>query len=370
MAEAQASQSKELTVKQQIEGMATEFKRALPPHVPVERFIRVVLTAVNNNPDLVKADRRSLLIAATQCAQDGLLPDNREAAFVIYAGSAKYTPMVWGIVKKCRNSGELAEITSHVVHENDAFDYSFGDNEGITHKPLLKGNRGEPIGAYAIAKLKDGSIYREFMSAAEIMAVRDISRAKDKGPWSGPFKLEMWRKTVLRRLGKRLPMSTDQERVVTRDDDMYDLEKHNERTMMPREIEIPAATEPVRCWKCQQDYSSNDDYAAHLESSEQCRVEPAGESKTVEQLGADQARKQEPKPEPKKTGAKKAEPTPAAVDKVQELIKKMADVPKEDKDAWDSVKAEVKQALVGLKEADMLKLTIELNRKNAEVYPL
>lgn len=224
--------AEEKSLSTELRSMSAQFKAALPPHVPVERFVRVVLTAVNGSPELAQADRRSLFEAAMKAAQDGLLPDGRDAAFVVFntrGGSGKeairkvqYLPMIWGIVKKVRNSGELLSIAANVVYSGDTFDYTLGDNERIEHKPALV-NRGKPICAYAIARTKDGAVYREVMTEAEIDAVRGVSRAGDAGPWGGPFRLEMWRKTVLRRLAKRLPMSTDLETVIERDDDMYDL---------------------------------------------------------------------------------------------------------------------------------------------------
>ncbi len=82
--------------------------------------------------------------------------------------------------------------------------------------------RGPAVAAYAVAKTKDGGIYREVMSVADINKVRDVSRSKDRGPWVDWWS-EMARKTVIRRLSKRLPMSTDLQAVIERDDDMYDL---------------------------------------------------------------------------------------------------------------------------------------------------
>jgi recombination protein RecT len=225
-------ENKQLSIRDEITNLAPQFKAALPPHIPVERFTRIVLTAVASDPDLARADRRSLLEASLRCAQDGLLPDKREAAFVVFNSNVAkngeqatwvkkvvYIPMVAGLLKKIRNSGELASIAAHIVFENDQFDYQLGDGEQINHKPLLKGPRGAPILAYAIARTKDGGTYREVMPREEIEAVRNFSKAKDSGPWSSPFYLEMWKKTVLRRLAKRLPMSTDLERDYFRDED-------------------------------------------------------------------------------------------------------------------------------------------------------
>ena len=213
-------------VRGTLDKLAPEIARVLPPHVTPEKFIRVAQTAINMNPKLAECDRTSLLGSIMKCAQDGLLPDGREAAIVHYKTKegpvAQYLPMIAGILKKVRQSGEIETITAQVVYEKDTFDYELGDAERIVHKPYLEGDRGKPRLAYAIAKTKDGGVYREVMTATEVGAVRNASRAKDSGPWAGPFATEMWRKTVLRRLSKRLPMSTDLEQVIQRDDELYD----------------------------------------------------------------------------------------------------------------------------------------------------
>lgn len=205
-----------------VQRMENQFALALPEHVSPERFVRVVITAVRSNPDLMKADRESVLSAAMKCAQDGLLPDGREAALVVYGNKASYLPMIAGVLTKVRRSGELLTIAAHVVYEHDTFTYVLGDDEKIEHQPLLDGPRGKPIAVYAVAKTKDGGVYREVMSIEEVTQVRNVSRAKNNGPWVAWWG-EMARKTVLRRLSKRLPMSTDLQQVFSRDDDHYDL---------------------------------------------------------------------------------------------------------------------------------------------------
>jgi recombination protein RecT len=206
--------------------MESEFACALPPQIPPQKFIRTVMTAVQMQPDLLNADRRSFLAACMKAAQDGLLPDGREAALVIFRTKngpmAQYMPMIGGLLKKLRNSGQLASISAHVVYAEDEFVYELGDEERIVHRPKLTGDRGQPIKAYAIAKTKDGAIYREVMSIDEINEVRSVSRAKDSGPWVTWWS-EMARKTVLRRLLKRLPSSADVDAVLESDNETYEL---------------------------------------------------------------------------------------------------------------------------------------------------
>ena len=210
--------------------MHDQFKMALPPQITPDKFVRVVMTALGQTPDLVMADRRTLYAACMKSAQDGLLPDGREAALVMFKDAVSYMPMVGGILKKVRNSGELATITSQMVYKNDRFRFWIdGDGEHIDHEPLMFGDRGEAIGVYALAKTKDGALYVEVMDKAQVMAVKGASRAKG-GPWAGAFEHEMWRKTAIRRLSKRLPMSTDLEAVIRRDDDFYEMNNGDEPT--------------------------------------------------------------------------------------------------------------------------------------------
>lgn len=228
--------------RNQFERMSSEISAALPPHIPAERFMRVVLTAVNGNPDLLKADRKSLFEASMKSAQDGLLPDGRDGAFVVfnaktkvkddngrerevYINKVQWMPMVAGILKKVRNSGALISIGAHVAYDADRFLYVLGDEERIEHEPALGANRGKPKAVYAIAKTKDGGIYREVMTVAEVEKVRNVSRAKNSGPWVQWWD-EMARKTVIRRLSKRLPMSTDLDDLIRRDDELYDFNKN------------------------------------------------------------------------------------------------------------------------------------------------
>lgn len=221
----QAQQPRQLTkyesIKQQLTSMQGSFAAALPPQVRPEKFLGVVLTGLRLNEKLQNADRTTLYGACLKCAQDGLLPDGREAALVLFGDKVQYMPMIGGILKKVRNSGEIKKVSVQVVYSNDEFDYARGDEEWIKHKPAL-GERGEFVAAYAIAWLANGERQFEVMDAAQIEKVRNVSRAKNNGPWVD-FTDEMRRKTVFRRLAKLLPQSTDLQQVLEHDNENYDL---------------------------------------------------------------------------------------------------------------------------------------------------
>jgi recombination protein RecT len=232
--------------RHELDAMENQFKAALPAHIPAERFARVVMTAIQNNPKLLGCTRQSLWNACMKAAQDGLLPDGREGAIVPYgedeegSGSSKiaqWMPMIAGIRKKARNSGEIAGWEAYCVYENDEFEFELGDDPFIRHKPALS-DRGAIIAVYSIATLKDGYKSREVMSVKEIEGVRSKSKAK-KGPWKDPiFYPEMCKKVVARRHSKVLPMSGDLDDLIRRDDDLYDLEgaREDAQTARPRSI--------------------------------------------------------------------------------------------------------------------------------------
>jgi recombination protein RecT len=225
-----------MPIEQALELYAPNFAAVLPPNIPVDHFRRMVVTAINVQPALMKADRRTLFNSCVKCASDGLLPDGREAALVIYKTKIKdgmgaerwidavqYLPMVAGIRKRLRNSGEVDSATAEVVYRKDRFKYALGDGSFIEHEPPpLDEDRGDAIGAYAIIKLTSGEVIREVMSLREIERVRAVSRSKDKGPWVDWWG-EMARKTVLRRAAKAAPQASTLEKLLMRDDDEEEL---------------------------------------------------------------------------------------------------------------------------------------------------
>lgn len=199
---------------------------ALPPGVDVDRFQRVVLTAIQQNPEIANGDRQSLYNAAIRAAADGLLPDGREGAFVSMGGKPTWMPMVGGIIKRLATAG--ISIDAQVVYENDDFEQTLGDDAAIHHKaPRLGQPRGEPLGVYAIARLANGMVMREVMDKAEVEKVRAASRSGNGGPWK-QWWTEMARKTVIRRLAKRLPiLDARVAETIQRDDDLYDFAEGN-----------------------------------------------------------------------------------------------------------------------------------------------
>ena len=201
--------------------MEDQLKSVLPSYITPEKFMQVVVTAVTLKPDLLNLDRPSLYSSCLACASDGLLPDGREAALVPYKGKIAYQPMVGGLMKLIRNSGELATIDALTVFTNDTYE-SYTDEKGPHFRHVkARGDRGKPVLTFAYAITKDGAVYHEEITDEEIRKIEAC--AKTKEVWGGAFRDEQYRKSAIKRLSKRLPKSTDIERVIDRDNEDYDL---------------------------------------------------------------------------------------------------------------------------------------------------
>jgi recombination protein RecT len=208
-------------VRTQLSSMAPEIVKVLPDHVTVEKFERVTLTALQRTPDLLSCDRKSLFESVMACAQDGLIPDGREAALVKFGNRVSYMPMIAGILKKVRQSGELSTITAQVVYEADQFRYWIDDQgEHLEHHPEVVGDPGQAKAVYAMARTTDGGVYIEVLRMTDVNKIKGASRGANSGPWV-QWPDQMAKKSAIRRLAKRLPMSTDLESVISRDDQFY-----------------------------------------------------------------------------------------------------------------------------------------------------
>jgi recombination protein RecT len=203
-----------------IESRRAQLASLLPADVPLESFISHFKTAAMRTNGLLECTPKSVVLAIMQAANDGLMPDGREAAIIVYnrkdkasgrwLKEAQYQQMYLGILKRIRAAGEVVKIEARVVHAEDHFDYAYGDDGYIVHKPALKAEVGPIIAVYAIVTFRDGTRQHEVMSAHEVLAIRERSKGwnseKPDGPWHTDFG-EMAKKTVLKRLGKILPQA-------------------------------------------------------------------------------------------------------------------------------------------------------------------
>lgn len=219
-----------------------QFKLALPRHLTPDRFVRIALTALNRTPKLMQCKKESIIQCLLDLSQLGLEPDGRKAHLIPYGDQCTLIIDYKGLVDLARRSGDIADIHADVVYENDSFDYSFGSEGKLIHKPALK-DRGEIIAVYSFVRLKDGSSSYEVMNREEVKAIQERSKAKTSGPWKTDWN-EMAKKTVFRRHSKWLPVESEKIQQATEKDydvpaDLIDLGKV--ATNGKPEVEMPQA---------------------------------------------------------------------------------------------------------------------------------
>lgn len=190
-----------------------DLKAQLPPDMSADRFTATLLAALRHNPALLDVDRPSFYNAVLKAAAEGLLPDGVEGVINIYNAKVSKNPdrwekqaqwqrMVGGIIKQYAKAKINAYAVS--IYANDNINaWLDGDGQHIEIKPMLFGERGDRIGAVAVAKMPDGTVRFEAMNIEDLAKVRNASKSKDSGPWvAWPDRMEQ--KAALHRLRKRV----------------------------------------------------------------------------------------------------------------------------------------------------------------------
>lgn len=209
------TQRKQDTVRGLLKSMEGEIKNALPSYLPVEKFIRTALTAINSNPKLASCSQESLLAAIMNSAQLGLEFNTPlgEAYLIPYGNKVNFQLGYQGLLKLAYNTGQFKRITAREVRENEDFDINYGTGE-ISHRPCLTGDSGDVIGYYAIYQTKDGGQDVFYFSKADAERYgRTFSQSYNSGPWKTNFDA-MAKKSALIQVLKYAPKAIESQTLV------------------------------------------------------------------------------------------------------------------------------------------------------------
>lgn len=230
------------TVMGLLEQMKGEIARCLPSHLTPDRMARIAMTELRKTPKLQECDPMSFIAAIMQASQLGLEPGIMGSCYLIPFFNSKlgkyectFMPGYRGFLDLARRSGQIKSLVARAVYENDVFEYEYGLQESVTHKPAMD-ERGELRAVYAVALLKDGGHQFEVMSKREIEAVRQKSQGKNAGPWTEYYD-EMARKTVVRKLFKWLPCSVEMQKAVSLDE-LQEIGKQNIKAAASEEFDM------------------------------------------------------------------------------------------------------------------------------------
>lgn len=207
--------SKQDTVRGLLMSMKGEIQNALPSYLPVDKFVRTALTAINSNPKLANCTQQSLLAAIMNSAQLGLEFNTPlgEAYLIPYGSTVNFQIGYKGLLKLAYNTGQFKRITAREVRANEDFAIDYGTGE-ISHKPCLTGDSGDVLGYYAIYQTKDGGQDVFYMSKADAERYgKTYSKSFYSGPWKTDFD-SMAKKSCLIQVLKYAPKAIDSQGLV------------------------------------------------------------------------------------------------------------------------------------------------------------
>lgn len=243
-----SKQSKQPTsIKGWLGAYEAQIAKALPTQIGHERFQRICMTAITQNKLLANCTPQSFIGCVLNAAQLGLEPNTPlgQAYLIPYKNyktgeyQCQFQIGYRGMIELARRSGEIAMIKAQTVYENDEFHYELGLDPFITHVPAV-GERGKAVAYYAFYKTKSGDFDFEVATVQEIAAHRNkYSKAKNS-PWNTEFDA-MAKKTLIKRVLKFAPLSTEVARQIQTDETVKNFIPENEEAMedlslMPNEV--------------------------------------------------------------------------------------------------------------------------------------
>ena len=237
---------KPVTLQSLVEQSAKELARALPDHMKPERVVRIALTCIRMNPKLSECTPESFMGALFTAAQLGVEPiagkahilpfNNRrkiDGQYVVVK-EAQFILGYPGLVDLFYRHERSMSLSWGVVKEGDEFDYSYGTDSFIKHKPAAQ--RGRSLYYYVIANLRGDVKPFMVMSYEECMDHgKRHSKTWQDTKWVGGQKVDceghfdpnspwstdedsMCLKTTFVQLAKTLPKSSEVQLALANDE--------------------------------------------------------------------------------------------------------------------------------------------------------
>lgn len=217
--------TKSMTIPDMVRAMLPEIKKALPSVMTPERFTRIALSALNNTPQLQSCTPMSFIAALLNAAQLGLEPNTPlgQAYLIPYKNKGimevQFQIGYKGLIDLAYRNGQMQTIQAQEVYENDFFEYEFGLEPKLIHRPAYN-DRGELVYFYGIFRTVNGGYGFSVMSKVDMDAfAKTYSKAfeSDYSPWKTSY-IEMAKKTVIKQALKYAPIKTEFQRALSTDE--------------------------------------------------------------------------------------------------------------------------------------------------------
>lgn len=214
-----------------ISKMSDQIKCALPANITPERMMRIALTAISKDEKLASSTPESFLGALLTSAQLGLecnTPLGQSYLIPFWNGKKQCLETQFqlgyqGILDLCYRTNQYKTIQARIVYEGDQFDYEYGLDENLTHKPMGKSDK--PVAVYAYYQLVNGAKAFEVMTWEQILAYKNKYSQAAKGGKDGKKSFSPWdsdpesmaKKTMLKKVLKYAPKTVEIAEAVSSD---------------------------------------------------------------------------------------------------------------------------------------------------------
>lgn len=206
-----------------------QIAKALPSVITPERFVRMAMTAANSNAKLHNCNPMSFIGAALTAAQLGLEPNTPlgQAYLIPYGNECQFQIGYKGLIDLAYRSGMTKNIEAHIVYENDEFEFEYGLEPKLKHKPAMS-NRGKAVWVYATYHMTNGGYNFEVMSIDDVTEfAKKKSKSFYKGPWQTDFEA-MAEKTLIKKVLKYAPLSSELASALASDERSFELQIKDE----------------------------------------------------------------------------------------------------------------------------------------------
>ena len=183
---------------------------ALPKDFNKARFVQNAVSLMQDNKDLAKYPQAQIVPGLLKGAYLGLDFFNKECYLIPYGSDLQFQIDYKGSIKLAKKYAvrPVDEIYARIVREGDEFSEEVKDNEPIINFKPKPFNKGKIIGAFAVCQYKDGGAKVEVMSIDQLDTAKRMSKAQTGTAWKF-FAEEMYKKTVIRRLCKGIPIELE-----------------------------------------------------------------------------------------------------------------------------------------------------------------
>lgn len=185
-----------------------------------KQFTASLLSVVNNNSLLAKADSNSIMTAAMKAAVLNLPiePSLGFAYIVPYKGQAQFQIGYRGLIQLAIRSGQVKNINAGVIYASQfvSYDPIFEELQLDLTKPAT----GDVAGYFASLELTNGFRKMTYWTLERVTAHgKRFSKTFTSGPWKTDFDA-MAQKTLLKDIiSKYAPLSTEMQEAVVADNE-------------------------------------------------------------------------------------------------------------------------------------------------------